>query len=69
MIPKTERYSDALKTSSNTAKTKKKSNTNAYCRKGREEKRPYTNVCGKERKNRPKTKPQMLVAANEKWLP
>ena len=54
----------------------KKSNTNAYGRKGRERKRLYTNACGKERKNRPKnacgkerkTKPQMLVA-NEKWLP
>ena len=29
------------------------SNTNAYGRKGHEIKRPYTNACGKERKNRP----------------
>ena len=57
MIPKMERYT--LKQ----ALTDKKSNMNAYGRKGRERKRPYTNACGKERK----TKPQMLVA-NEKWL-
>ena len=31
----------------------KKSNTNAYGRKGRERKRMYTNACGKERNNRP----------------
>ena len=59
MIPKTERYTETLKQ----AETKK-SNTNAYGRKGRERERLYTNACGKERK----TKPQMLVA-NEKWLP
>ena len=31
----------------------KKSNTNAYDRKGHERKRMYTNACGKERNNRP----------------
>ena len=36
----------------------KKSDTNAYGRKGRERNRPYTNACDKERKNRP----QMPVA-------
>ena len=38
------------------------SNTNAYGRKGHEIKRPYTNACGKERKNRP----QMSVAKKER---
>ena len=38
------------------------SNTNAYGRKGHDRKRPYTNACGKERKNRP----QMPVAKKEK---
>ena len=57
MIPKTERYTETLKQ----AETKK-SNTNAYGRKGRERERLYTNACGKERKNRP----QMPVAKKER---
>ena len=40
----------------------KKSNTNAYGRKGRERKRLYTNACGKERKNGP----QMPMAKKER---
>jgi len=36
-------------------------NMNAYGRKGHERKRPYTNACGKERKNRP----QMPVAKKD----
>ena len=49
MIPKTEIHWYP-ETSANKAKDKK-SNTNAYGRKGRERKRLYTNACGKERKN------------------
>ena len=58
MIPKIERYTDTLKQ----ALTDKKSNTNAYGRKGRGRRRPYTNARGKERKNRP----QMPVAKKER---
>ena len=73
MIPKTERYTDTLKQA--LTRKDKKSNTNAYGRKGRERKKLYT-ICGKERKNRPqipvakkeRPKPQLLVA-DEKWLP
>ena len=60
MIPKTERYTDNLKQA--LRRQRQKSNTNAYGRKGRERKRPYTNACGKERKNRP----QMPVAKKER---
>ena len=60
MIPKTERYTDTLKQAQ--TRQRQKSNTNAYGRKGRERKRPYTNACGKERKNRP----QMPVAKKER---
>ena len=55
MIPKMERYT--LKQ----ALTDKKSNMNAYGRKGHERKRPYTNACGKGRKDRP----QMPVAKKD----
>ena len=37
---------------------------NAYGRKGPERKRPYTNACGKERKDRPQN--LMLVAKKER---
>ena len=60
MIPKTEIHWYP-ETSANKAKDKK-SNTNAYGRKGRERKRLYTNAYGKERKNRP----QMPVAKKER---
>ena len=60
MIPKIERYNDNLKQA--LARQRQKSNTNIYGRKGHERKRPYTNACGKERKN----KPQMPVAKKER---
>ena len=47
-IPKTERYTDTLKQAQ-----RQKLYTNAYGRKGNDRKRPYTNACRKERKNRP----------------
>ena len=59
MIPKTERYTDTLKQA--LTRKDKKSNTNAYGRKGRERKKLYT-ICGKERKNRP----QIPVAKKER---
>ena len=47
--------------------TDKKSNTNAYGRKGRERKRLYTNACGKERKNRQQMPMAMKERPNHKW--
>ena len=59
MITKTEtRIHRHLETNAN------KSNTNTYGRKGHEKKRPYTNACGKERKDRPQN--LMLVAKKER---
>ena len=60
MMPKTERYTDTLKQT--LTKQRQKTNTKAYSRKGPKRKRLYTNVCGKERKNRP----QMPVAKRKK---
>ena len=45
----------------------KKSNTNAYGRKGRERKRLYTNACGKERKNRQQMPMEKKERPNHKW--
>ena len=45
----------------------KKSNTNAYGRKGRERKRLYTNACGKERKNSPQMPMAKKERLNHKW--
>ena len=61
MIPKTDRYTDTLKQAL-TRQRHKSLNMNAYGRKGRKRKRPYTNAYGKERKNRP----QMPVAMKER---